>query len=174
MDPNKAYNRSEAETRISRLAKPQRVYLYMPLVILAILALHPIFKSHIPFMESLKNLLNPVAVCVIAALIVPGIKLDKESRRLYQALCVPTDAMNIKYITSLIGTRHRTLQIIRGISIIALLITFFILYTYGRNISGIPYACLLGSTMNFLGDKKYITEKLQDDIDAENTGNLTK
>ena len=172
MDPNKAYNRSEAETRISRLAKPQRVYLFMPLVILAILALHPIFESHIPVMESVKNLLNPVAVCTIAALIVPGVKLDKESRQLYQALCVPTDAMNIKYITSLINTRHRTLQIIRGISIIASLVTFFIIYN--RNGSGVIYACLLGSTMNFLGDKKYITEKLQDDIAAENIGNLTK
>ena len=33
MEANKAYNRSEAETRISRLAKSQKVYLYMPMVI---------------------------------------------------------------------------------------------------------------------------------------------
>ncbi len=164
MDTRKEYEKSNTEERISRLAKPQRMYIFLPLVILMTLALHSIFDANTPFSDVLKNLLNPVALIAIAAMIIPGIKLDKDSRRLYQALCAPVDNMDMKHIFSLIDTRHRTLQFIRIINAAAILATYFMIYS--SNISGVHYACLLGVTTNYLGDKKRIIEKLNEDIAA--------
>lgn len=158
MDARKRYDQSDTEERISRLAKPRRLHLFLPGVIAIILALHPVFNANTPFSDALKILLNPVAICTIIVMLISGVKLDRESRQLYQALCVPVDNMNIKHILNIIDTRHKTLQVIRAVNAVALLVTFFIVYD--RNNTGVQYACLLGVTTNYLGDKKRIIDFL--------------
>jgi len=107
-----------------------------------------------------------VAICVIIVMFISGVKLDRESRQLYQALCVPVDSIITKHILNIVDTRHKTLQLIRAVNIVALLVTFFIVYD--RNNTGVQYACLLGVTTNYLGDKKRIIEKLNEDMADEN------
>lgn len=167
MDARKKYEKSDTEERINRLAKPQRMYIFLPVFIVITLVLHPVFYSHISFQELLKTQLNYVSLIAMVAMIIPGIKLDRDSRQLYQALCVPVDSINMEYITDLIDTRHETLKIILFISFIAMLVTTFLVYQ--RVATSVHYGCIAGVTLNFMGDKKRIIEKLNEDIAGEST-----
>lgn len=167
MDAKKRYDQSDTEKRISRLAKPQRMYIFLPVFIAITLVLHPVFYSHISFQELLKAQLSHVSLIAMAAMIIPGIKLDKDSRRLYQALCVPVDSINLDHITDLLDTRHETLKIILFISFVAMLATTFLVYQ--RVATPVHYGCIAGVTANYLGDKRRIIEKLNEDMARENT-----
>ncbi|MBR5520875.1 MAG: hypothetical protein IKU54_02660 [Oscillospiraceae bacterium] len=171
MDVRKEYDKNEAkrkkEVAITRLEKPQHIHFYLPMFMAIIIVMYPIFDSHIPFAEFLKLQLNPVLIMAMVAVLIPGIKYDKNSKQLYQALCVPVESMNMEYIKSLIDTRHKNIQVILVISIIALVAAYFLMHI-NRNIISTQYACLLGTMINFLGDKKRLTEKIEEDIASLN------
>ncbi|MBQ8603477.1 MAG: hypothetical protein IJ410_01350 [Oscillospiraceae bacterium] len=154
----------KTEQAVARLSKPYKMWMIFPVWIAANLVMTPFFGNR-PFTEMLQLTLNPVALTMTAVMIVFGIKFDKDSRRLYQALCAPTDNLNIDYVKKLDYIRTKT-----GFSIILVCIAAWVIaLMYTNRLANTDTACFLTGieTWWFIKDGDYVIEKLEDDIVSE-------
>lgn len=171
MDVGKEYEKNKKNERvdqaIARLSRPYKIWMFFPLWIVLSIFLNTVIGQQ-QFMTVLKFALNPVALTMTALLAVLGIKFDKDSRCLYQALCVPTDNLNIDYIKKLDYTRAKT-----GFSIILLCVAACIItiLMYSNRLVNTDTACFLVGMEAwwFIKDSDYVIKKMEDDMSSENT-----